>query len=170
MGPCFRRDDDADLVFKQPGIQMSSFRDGALAPDLRCAIAHRGISRFRVWSFGPSRNDVETHLRVPATRCAQSLNVVPAKAGTHTPRPFVLNDAVRRLSHNPALCGYGSLRSQGRRMIGAFGFTKHTSAFPRRNAPELYIYFPPNQGRGECRAPNAPAAWRAEKGRGPHQQ
>src|ERR1700689_120815 len=25
--------------------------------NLRCAIAHRGISRFRVWSFGPSRND-----------------------------------------------------------------------------------------------------------------
>jgi len=31
---------------KQP-----SFRDGALAPDLRCAIAHRGISRFRVRCF-----------------------------------------------------------------------------------------------------------------------
>src|SRR5664279_710619 len=29
-------------------IQTPSFRDGALAPDLRCAIAHRGISRFRV--------------------------------------------------------------------------------------------------------------------------
>ena len=27
------------------------------ASNLRCAIAHRGISRFRVWSFGPSRND-----------------------------------------------------------------------------------------------------------------
>src|SRR6185369_17220445 len=25
--------------------------------ELRCAIAHRRISRFRVWSFGPSRND-----------------------------------------------------------------------------------------------------------------
>src|SRR6202040_2671663 len=25
--------------------------------NLRCAIAHRGTSRFRVWSFGPSRND-----------------------------------------------------------------------------------------------------------------
>jgi hypothetical protein len=25
--------------------------------ELRCAIAHRTISRFRVWSFGPSRND-----------------------------------------------------------------------------------------------------------------
>src|SRR5437763_16098524 len=27
-------------------LLFSSFRDGALAPDLRCAIAHRGISRF----------------------------------------------------------------------------------------------------------------------------
>src|SRR5438552_14997363 len=33
------------------GQRPSSFRDGALAPDLRCAIAHRGISRFRVRSF-----------------------------------------------------------------------------------------------------------------------
>src|SRR6266446_3411202 len=27
------------------------------ASNLGCAIAHRGISRFRAWSFGPSRND-----------------------------------------------------------------------------------------------------------------
>jgi hypothetical protein len=33
-----------------------SFR-GEQSANLRCAIAHRGISRFRVWSFGPSRND-----------------------------------------------------------------------------------------------------------------
>jgi hypothetical protein len=35
----------------------SSFRDGAQAPDLRCAIAHRGISRFRVRCFASPRND-----------------------------------------------------------------------------------------------------------------
>jgi hypothetical protein len=35
-----------------------SFRDGALAPDLRCAITHRGISRFRVRCFASPRNDV----------------------------------------------------------------------------------------------------------------
>src|ERR1700724_4868353 len=34
-----------------------SFRDGALAPDLRCAIAHRGISKFRVRCFASPRND-----------------------------------------------------------------------------------------------------------------
>src|SRR4051812_2629910 len=27
--------------------------------ELRCAISHRIISRFRVWSFGPARNDGE---------------------------------------------------------------------------------------------------------------
>ena len=30
------------------GVSSLSFRDGAQAPELRCAIAHRGISRFRV--------------------------------------------------------------------------------------------------------------------------
>src|SRR5229473_3497616 len=30
-----------------------------VSANLRCAIAHRGISRFQVWSFGPSRNDFE---------------------------------------------------------------------------------------------------------------
>src|SRR4051812_43440518 len=34
---------------------LSSFRDGALAPDLRCAIAHQGISRF---------SDVQWHIVV----------------------------------------------------------------------------------------------------------
>jgi len=36
---------------------LPSFRGGALAPDLRCAIAHRGISRFRVRCFASPRND-----------------------------------------------------------------------------------------------------------------
>src|SRR5215213_1659823 len=34
-----------------------SFRDGAPAPDRRCAIAHRGISRFRVRCCASPRND-----------------------------------------------------------------------------------------------------------------
>src|SRR3954464_14048989 len=41
-------------------ILIASFRDGALAPDLRCAIAHRGISRF---------SDVQLHIGV---RCCAS--------------------------------------------------------------------------------------------------
>src|SRR6266436_1179511 len=56
-----------DSIFKQPTkipVGRPSFRDGALAPDLRCAIAHRGISRFRVWSFGPSRNDEVQRSRI----------------------------------------------------------------------------------------------------------
>src|ERR1700675_1985335 len=35
--------------------------------NLRCAIAHRGISRFRAWSFGPSRNDGGWDYRVTTT-------------------------------------------------------------------------------------------------------
>src|ERR1700730_10319269 len=33
--------------------------DDRLRIELRCAIAHRRISRLRVWSFGPSRHDDE---------------------------------------------------------------------------------------------------------------
>src|ERR1700761_382294 len=40
-----------------------SFRDGALAPDLRCAIAHRGILGFRARCFGSPRNDAMSPLR-----------------------------------------------------------------------------------------------------------
>src|SRR5258707_9274143 len=42
-----------------------SFR-GARSANLRCASAHRGISRFRVWSFGPSRNDADSKHGEPA--------------------------------------------------------------------------------------------------------
>jgi hypothetical protein len=45
-----------------------SFRDGAPAPDLRCAIAHRGISRFRVRCFASPRNDSAGFLRRPFPR------------------------------------------------------------------------------------------------------
>src|ERR1019366_8833874 len=37
--------------------QTPSFRDGAVAPDLRCAIAHRGILGFRVRCSASPRND-----------------------------------------------------------------------------------------------------------------
>src|SRR5207247_8860598 len=40
---------------KAEEAKIPSFRDGALAPDLRCAIAHRGISRFRVRCLPPHR-------------------------------------------------------------------------------------------------------------------
>src|SRR5207244_2199793 len=38
-------------------ILETSFRDGPKGPDLRCAIAHRGISRFRVRRYASPRND-----------------------------------------------------------------------------------------------------------------
>jgi len=40
----------------RPNHLIRSFRDGALAPDLRCAIAHRGISRFRARCCASPRN------------------------------------------------------------------------------------------------------------------
>src|SRR5260221_6200791 len=42
-----------DLKREERSEQTTSFRDGALAPDLRCAVAHRGISRF---------SDVQLHI------------------------------------------------------------------------------------------------------------
>ena len=36
----------------------------------------------------------------------------------------------------------------------------YTSAFPRREAPELFLNLAPSKGRGECRVPVAPAAAR----------
>ncbi|MDB5606589.1 MAG: hypothetical protein JWP25_3489 [Bradyrhizobium sp.] len=35
--------------------------------------------------------------------------------------------------------------------------SRHASAFPRRDAPEVFASFPHNGGRGECRVPAAPA-------------
>src|SRR5579864_8140103 len=41
------------------GMRFISSHSGAMRSiEPQCAIAHCGISRFRVWSFGPSRNDV----------------------------------------------------------------------------------------------------------------
>src|SRR6266481_6320071 len=62
-------------------------------PDLRCAIAHRGISRFRVRCFASPRNDgygftrclkIESVAVIEGERATPC--VVPAKAGTHNPR------------------------------------------------------------------------------------
>jgi hypothetical protein len=38
----------------------------------------------------------------------------------------------------------------------------HNSTFPRRDAPELCMNAPPQTGRGECRALDAPAVSRAK--------
>jgi hypothetical protein len=58
---------------KKPAM---SFRGASVTSELRCAIAHRRISRFRAWSFGPSRNDVDksshsrdAYVRVVHHRC-----------------------------------------------------------------------------------------------------
>src|SRR5437867_8061071 len=51
-------------------------------------------------------------------RTAIFLNVVPANAGTHTPQPLNLGGESRYCSPTTKACGYGSLRSQGRRRSG----------------------------------------------------
>ena len=48
---------DLGRLFIQAALFLGESFRGARSANLRCAIAHRGISRFRVWSFGPSRND-----------------------------------------------------------------------------------------------------------------
>src|SRR5437868_8229726 len=46
--------------FEDAGCHVHCRHSGAMRSiELRCALAHRRISRFRVWSFGPSRNDGE---------------------------------------------------------------------------------------------------------------
>src|SRR5436190_18907629 len=62
-----------EQVVGDHGYLVSSFRDGALAPDLRCAIAHRGISRFRVRCFASPRNDERTPPRRYAAATTSSL-------------------------------------------------------------------------------------------------
>jgi hypothetical protein len=56
------REERRDETVQTPSFPDAQLRivDGALAPDLRCAIAHRGISRFRVRRFASPRNDGST--------------------------------------------------------------------------------------------------------------
>ena len=72
---------------EQPRIEFG----GSIALDLKRAVSAR------------ARGFVEDSVRS---------SVVPANAGTHTPRPHVW--VVVDISRNTSACGYGSLRSQGR--------------------------------------------------------
>jgi hypothetical protein len=56
-------DDRLREAIQTPSFPDAQLRivDGASAPDLRCAIAHRGISRFRVRCFASPRNDGASH-------------------------------------------------------------------------------------------------------------
>jgi len=74
------------------------------------------------------------------------------------------DDPVRR-SFSIILGRFWNTGSLSRAMTaerGALLFLKRKFAFPRRDAPEVCMNLPPNRGRGECRAPNAPAASRAK--------
>jgi hypothetical protein len=100
----------------------------------------------------------------PSGRCAivatPSFNVVPANAGTHTPRPRVLARWLM-VSAPTDSGGYGSPRSRGRPIVWRvrnqliptdFNFRKqrriYASAFPRREAPELCRNHSPMRARG----------------------
>jgi hypothetical protein len=102
-----------------------SFRDGAPAPDLRCAIAHRGISRFRVRCFASPRNDGAGFLR-------------------------------RSFPREPSYSATGNAASIFRKRRD---FQTHFRDLAARCARGLLKNLrPENRGRGECRAPDAPAA------------
>jgi hypothetical protein len=100
---------------------------------------------------------------------------VSAIALIGTPRPGVL-----AMWQSPCFitdtCGYGSLRSQGRRMVWRVRKISNSPSFTdppaqthlrdlAAHAREFYLNIPPSHigGRRECRAPDAPAASRVEK-------
>src|SRR2546421_8541611 len=60
---------------------------------------------------------------------ARSPHVVPAKAGTHTPRRMLFGNGVDGFARTTQPCGYGSLLSQGRRIeVSSRGMT---ASFPQ---------------------------------------
>src|SRR3954453_7762162 len=65
------------------------------------------------------------------------------------------------------LCGYGSPRARGRRMVGGRGGRRAHPRSRGANASELCKIFSafPGEGRGECQALDAPAVSRAKWGR-----
>ena len=92
-----------------------------------------------------------------------SFPVVPAKAGTHTPRS---RDGVRRATFfaTTKACGYGSRPAPGRHRVGFSDSTlkqprRCAPAFPRHDVCELCVLRDPHEirGRRECRMLVAPA-------------
>ena len=82
--------------------------------------------------------------------------VVPANAGTHTPRPLDFGRKELRPPANIKPCGYGPLRSQGRRLrvvaaelvpVHLFG----TASFVKQPAMRRHSFaIPPHVSRGFC--------------------
>src|ERR1700742_1665243 len=66
--------------------------------ELWCAIAHLRISRFRVWSFGPSRNDAAGRDASPQmlTKKFHAARPCDVCAGLVVARPLVAMEAVLR--------------------------------------------------------------------------
>src|SRR5712691_582828 len=111
---------------------------------------------------------------------AAGLIVVPANAGTHTPRPLDFGWKELTPPANIKPCGYGPLRSQGRRLrvVAAELVPVHLSNSPpcagtasrsrRTFRAGFALSFRPlvNRGRRECRMRVAPEAACAAKSTG----
>src|SRR5207244_12839424 len=62
--------------------------------------------------------------RAARSRTRALSHVVPAKAGTHTPRRMLFGNGVDGFARTTQPCGYGSLLSQGRRIeVSSRGMT-----------------------------------------------
>jgi hypothetical protein len=104
----------------------------------KCAfLAHEtaGAARTR-HSLRPLFEEAQTNLQklgqiMPRERGrTSSPHVVPAKAGTHTPRRICLKKVVDDFANTIEPCGYGSLLSQGRRWRGV-----RATFIPQRDHP-----------------------------------
>jgi hypothetical protein len=79
----------------------------------------------------------------------QPVLVVPANAGTHTPRTLILSSDVDAFLHN---------EGQGLWVPAFAGTTRYEFAFSRHTLPEVLQFRSPKKvrGRGECRVSDAP--------------
>src|SRR5215210_6929472 len=89
----------------------------------------------------------------------KDIGVVPAKAGTHTPRRSFQATIFDDFRATAESCGYGSPRARGRRWSET-----HLRHPATRMRPSCSRIFPPftKKGRGECRVLDAPAVSRAK--------
>ena len=87
-------------------------------------------------------NFSNSHFTVVPANAGKSF-VVPALSRDPSAAAPVEGDAVRRLSRHNQCCGYGSLRSQGRRKL-----VRHTVASPRRVSPGCPILLRPKRAWG----------------------
>jgi hypothetical protein len=128
---------------RSPEVAPPSFRDGAQAPDLRCAIAHRGISRFRVRCCASPRNDgrglLAGFIATPSTVIVRLDRTIQYAAAFRFHYWRLWNTG------SPAFAGDDDWE------FGACVFIKRAFAIPRRNAPGLLCEPPSKHQRAQGR-------------------